>query len=73
MTEPTATYQLHDNSGAVLDESLRREEANLIRRVRQLRRECNGRGRFVIDVVFIDAATVIMVSTPGTVEVLGDG
>ena len=74
MTEPAPKYQIHDNSGAAIEESQRRlsrPAANLARRVMAMERECNGRGAVSLRVVFTgNGEWVLMVDRPGPVEVL---
>ncbi|HNS40131.1 MAG TPA: hypothetical protein PKJ56_07765 [Promineifilum sp.] len=75
MTEPAPIYQIHDNGGAAIEESQRRlsrPATNLARRVMSMERQCNGRGSVSLRVVFTgNGEWVLMIDTPGPVEVLG--
>lgn len=72
MSEATPQYQ----TGPARGEDAGRlplRAVNLARRVLELERQCGGRGRLELQLVFLDGEWLLMVSKPGPVEMLGNG
>ncbi len=70
MTEPRPQYQ----AGAPGDDAARLpvRAVNLARRILDLERQCGGRGRLELQVVFLDGEWLLFVSRPGPLERLGE-
>jgi hypothetical protein len=72
MTEPMPDYQAGRPARGHDAAALPARAVNLARRVLELERQCAGRGRLEIQIVFLDGEWLLMVSKPGPLERLGE-
>lgn len=70
MTEQRPDYQVHSKQGAPVRLPLR--AVNLSRRMLQVEREMKGRGRVIVEIIFLDGEWMFMLAQPGELERLGE-
>lgn len=74
MSEPTPTYQTERPMRGADMATIPPRAADLARRILQLERQCGGRGRVTIEVIFPGGGDewLMFISKPGPLERLGE-